>query len=35
MRRRALLFGDGLAAGRIATVITDWIQRRSLTRRLA
>ena len=35
MSRRAFPFGDGHAADRIAAVIADWLEQRSLTRRLA
>ena len=35
MSRRVLPFGDGRAGPRIASIIVDWLERRSLTRRLA
>ena len=35
MSRCVFPFGDGFAAGRIATIITEWLEQRSLTRRLA
>jgi hypothetical protein len=35
MSRPALPFGDGRAAGRIASIIMLWLQQRSLTRQLA
>ena len=35
MSRRVYPFGDGRAAGRIAAIIADWLERRSVTRRLA
>jgi UDP-N-acetylglucosamine 2-epimerase len=34
MSRRVYPFGDGHAAKRIAAIIADWIEQRSLTRRL-
>jgi UDP-N-acetylglucosamine 2-epimerase (non-hydrolysing) len=35
MSRNVFPFGDGLAGCRIASIIVDWMERRSLTRRLA
>jgi UDP-N-acetylglucosamine 2-epimerase (non-hydrolysing) len=35
MSRRAFPFGDGRAAGRIAAIIVNWLEQRSLTRPLA
>jgi UDP-N-acetylglucosamine 2-epimerase (non-hydrolysing) len=35
MRRRVLPFGDGRAGERIAAIVGDWLEQRSMTRRLA